>query len=410
MTAIRADCEALDAADALALFRERFDLPSGVIYLDGNSLGALPKATALRLSEVVQQEWGRGLIRSWNTSGWIEAPQRLGAKLAGLIGAKPSEVVVADSTSVNLFKLVAGAASLRPERRIILTEPGNFPTDLYILQGLKALLGERIELRMVSAEELPAAITEEVATVVLTHVHYKSSLRWPMATITRLAHDAGALMLWDLSHSAGALAVDLNSCGADLAIGCGYKYLNGGPGAPSFLFVAERHQAAIQSPLTGWMGHAKPFAFDDAYAPAPDIRAQLCGTPAILAMAALEVGVDLMMEVDMAAVETKGLALGDLFIRLLEARCPTLSLASPREAAARGSHVSFTHTDGYPIMQALIERGVIGDFRAPDILRFGFTPLYTRFVDVWDAVEVLREVLESGAYREKRHSRVAAVT
>ena len=406
----RADAEALDSADPLAGFRARFDLPEGVIYLDGNSLGALPKATAPRLTEVMREEWGRGLIRSWNTAGWIDAPARVGAKIAGLIGAKPGEVVVADSTSVNLFKLAAGALSLRPDRRVILTEPGNFPTDLYMLQGLKRLMGEGVELRVVEADALPAAIDETIAAVVLTHVHYKSGRRWPMAEITAKAHAAGAIMLWDLSHSAGALAVDLNGCETDLAIGCGYKYLNGGPGAPAFLFVAERHQAAIRSPLTGWMGHAAPFDFTDDYAPAADIKAQLCGTPPILGLAALEVGVDLMAEADMASIEAKGAALGDVFIKLVEARCPALTLASPRDPQLRGSHVSFAHPDGYPIMQALISRGVIGDFRSPDILRFGFTPLYTRFVDVWDAVEILHDIIEAGAYLEPRFSERAAVT
>lgn len=406
----RTRAKALDAADPLASFRERFDLPDGVIYLDGNSLGALPKATPPRLAQVMHEEWGGGLIRSWNSAGWIEAPQRVGAKIAGLIGAGAHEVVVADSTSVNLFKLAAGALSLRPNRRLILTEPGNFPTDLYMLQGLQRLMGDGVELRVVEAKALPAAIDEEVAAVVLTHVHYKSGRRWPMGEITAKAHAAGALMLWDLSHSAGALAVDLNGCGADLAIGCGYKYLNGGPGAPAFLFVAERHQRAIRSPLTGWMGHAAPFDFTDAYAPDAGIKAQLCGTPPILGMAALEVGVDLMAEADMATIEAKSAALSDLFIALVEARCPALVLASPREPSARGSHVSFAHVDGYPIMQALIARGVIGDFRAPDILRFGFTPLYTRFADVWDAVEGLREVIETGAFREPRFNQRAAVT
>ena len=288
----RDDCLALDAADPLAPFRAEFDLPEGVIYLDGNSLGALPRATGPRLQAVVAQEWGRDLIRSWNTAGWIDAPARVGGKIAGLVGARPHEVTAADSTSANLFKLVAGALSLRPGRKTILSEPGNFPTDLYVIQGLAALLGEGVRLKTVPADELVAAIDEDVAVVVLTEVHYKTGRRWPMKAVTAAAHAAGALMLWDLSHSAGAVAVDLNGADADLAVGCGYKYLNGGPGAPAFLFVAERHQAAIRSPLTGWMGHADPFAFVDAYAPAPGVRRQLCGTPPILGLSALEVGVD----------------------------------------------------------------------------------------------------------------------
>jgi kynureninase len=403
---------ARDALDPLAPLRESFDLPPGLIYLDGNSLGALPKRTAARVGEVVDIEWGAGLVRSWNTHDWIGAPGRVGAKIAPLIGAAAHEVVVADSTSVNLFKLVCGALGLRPDRRVILTEPGNFPTDLYVLQGIANLLGNRVELRLRPRAELADAIDEETAAVILTHVHYKTAERWPMDEITARAHRRGALAVWDLSHTAGALALDLNAVGADLALGCGYKYLNGGPGAPSFVFVAERWQEALASPLAGWMGHAAPFDFVDDYRPAPGVRRQLCGTPGILGLAALEAGIDVFAGVDMGEVEAKGLALGDAFIDLVETRCDfaNLTLESPRETARRGSHVSFRHPDGYAIMQALIDRGVIGDFRAPDILRFGFTPLYLRFVDVWDAVETLRGVLASGEYRDPRFNRRAAVT
>ncbi len=408
----RDDCLALDAADPLAPVRAEVDLPEGVISLDGNSLGALPRATGPRLQAVVAQEWGRDLIRSWNTAGWIDAPARVGGKIAGLVGARPHEVTAADSTSANLFKLVAGALSLRPGRKTILSEPGNFPTDLYVIQGLAALLGEGVRLKTVPADELVAAIDEDVAVVVLTEVHYKTGRRWPMKAVTAAAHAAGALMLWDLSHSAGAVAVDLNGADADLAVGCGYKYLNGGPGAPAFLFVAERHQAAIRSPLTGWMGHADPFAFVDAYAPAPGVRRQLCGTPPILGLSALEVGVDLHLRAPLAALEAKGKRLGDLFIELVEARCgfAGLTLASPRDAAGRGSHVSYAHADGDAMRQALSARGGSGDVRAPDILRFGFTPLYVGYADVWDAVEILRDVLETRAYDQEDYRRVSAVT
>lgn len=408
----REDLHALDLSDPLAEVRHAFDLPDGVIYLDGNSLGALPKTAAGRLQDMVQRQWGRDLIRSWNTSDWIGAPARVGAKIAPLIGAAPDEVIVADSTSVNLFKLVCGAVALRPGRRTILAEPGNFPTDLYILQGIEGLLGGRVKVVTRPRGELPGAIDEDTAAVVLTHIHYKTAERWPMAGITALAHARGALTIWDLCHSAGAVAVDLNAAGADLALGCGYKYLNGGPGAPSFAFVAERWQAALPSPLSGWMGHADPFEFGDAFRPAGGIRRQLCGTPGMLGLTGLEAGIDVFAGLDMATVEAKGLALGDAFIDLVEARCVSagLQLVSPREPAARGSHVSFSHPDGYAIMQALIARGVIGDFRAPDIVRFGLTPLYVRFVDVWDAVEILRQVLDSGEYREPRFSRRAAVT
>jgi kynureninase len=410
--ASRAAAVERDRNDALSHTRDAFDLPRGVIYLDGNSLGALPKATATRVADLVQRQWGSDLIRGWNTHDWIGAAARVGGKIAPLVGARPDEVIVADSTSVNLFKLVSGALSLRPGRRVILTEPGNFPTDLYILQGLQRLLGERVELRIRSREDLPGAIGADTAAVVLTHVHYKSSLCWPMAEITARAHEAGALAVWDLSHSAGALPVDLNGAQADLAVGCGYKYLNGGPGAPSFVFVARRWQERIETPLTGWMGHAALFEFDDAYLPAGDIRRQLCGTPGMLGLAALESGVDGFAGIDMTALSAKGRALGDLFIERVEACCAGhgLSLASPRDAGRRGSHVSFSHPMGYAIMQALIARGVIGDFRAPDILRFGFTPLYLSFTDVWDAVEILREVLDTGIYRAPRFSVRAAVT
>ncbi len=408
----RDDALALDAADPLARFRAAFDLPKGVIYLDGNSLGPPPRAAVARLAGVVTEEWGQGLIRSWNTAGWIEAPGRVGDKIGRLIGAKTGEVVVADSTTVNLFKLTAGALSLRPGRRTILSETGNFPTDLYALQGLAALLPAQARLKSVAPDALLDAIDEDTAVVVLTQVHYKSALRRDMAKVTAAAHAKGALILWDLSHSAGAISVDLNGAGADLAVGCGYKYLNGGPGAPSYLFVAERHQGEIRSPLTGWMGHAEPFAFEDGYRPARDIRGQLTGTPSVLGLAALEAGVDLQLEADPAAIEAKGLALADLFIAEVEARAddPALTLASPRDPAERGLHVSFAHPHGYALVQALIARGIIGDFRSPDIARYGFSPLYLSFAQVWDAAAAFAEVLATRAWdRPEFHAR-AAVT
>jgi kynureninase len=405
------EARALDAADPLRAFRDRFDLPEGVIYLDGNSLGALPKATRARLRTAVDEEWGRELIRSWNTNDWIGAPARVGDKIAGLIGAKPGEVIVADSTSVNLFKLLAAALRARPGRKVILAEPGNFPTDLYVAQGVAELLGD-VEVRLASAASIADTIDEGVAVVMLTHVHYKSGARHDMAAITRRAHEAGALVLWDLSHSAGALEVDLNGAGADLAVGCGYKYLNGGPGAPAFLFVAERHQATMHSPLTGWMGHAAPFEFGDDYRAVDGIGRFLCGTPSVLAMLALEVGVDLAAEAGMPALAAKSRQLCTAFITAVEQACDGmgLTLVTSRDAAARGSQVSFVHPDAYPIMQALIERGVIGDFRAPDILRFGFTPLYVGFEDVWRAAETLEDLMTSGAWRAARFQERAKVT
>ena len=400
----RTDAEALDATDPLARYREAFDLPDGLIYLDGNSLGPLPRATAQRLDEAVRAEWGQGLITSWNAAGWIDAPQRVGAKIAGLIGATANEVVVADSTSINLFKLAAGALSLRHGRRTIFTEAGNFPTDIYVLEGLAALSGAT--LRTVGRGQLVEAIDADTAVVVLTHVDYKSARCWDIHALTAAIQAKGALVLWDLSHTTGALAVDLNAAGADLAVGCGYKYLNGGPGAPAFLYVAERHQAAIRSPLSGWMGHAAPFAFEPSYLAAPDIRAQLCGTPPILGIAALEVGVDLVLAAVAKAVEAKGRALCDLFIELVMARDLSLTLTGPRDMSQRGLHVSLAHPEAYALVQALIARGVIGDFREPDIARFGFSPLFLRYVDVWDAAEMLAEVLRTRAWdRPEFHQR-----
>jgi kynureninase len=412
MTVTRADALALDSADKLAPFRDRFALPDDIVYLDGNSLGALPKATPARLAELVAAEWGRDLIRSWNIHGWIDLPFRVGDKIARLIGARPGEVVAADSTSINVFKLIAAALQLRPERRVILSESENFPTDLYIAQGLIALLGDTHALRLVAPEAVADAVDADVAVVLLTHVNYRSGRMHDMAEITRRAHAAGALMLWDLAHSAGAMPVDLTGSDADLAVGCGYKYLNGGPGAPAFLYVAHRLQGVFRSPLTGWLGHAAPFEFDPRYRPAAGIAASVVGTPPILSLAALEIGIDLALEADLAAVREKSLALAQLFIDCVAERCAGLglTLASPSRGAERGSQICYAHAEGYAIMQALIAGGIIGDFRAPDILRFGFTPLYTRFVDVWDAVEGLRDVLEKRQWDRPEFKRRAAVT
>jgi kynureninase len=405
------DVRRMDAEDTLAPFRERFSLPEGLIYLDGNSLGALPRDTAARVADTVTREWGSGLIGSWNDADWIGAPQRIGGKIARLLGATAKEVVVADSTSVNLSKLLHAGIGARPGRTVILTEPSNFPTNLYVAQGVAAMI-PGASVRTVPREDIVAAIDETVAVVMLTHVHYKSGAMFDMAAMTRAAQAKGALMLWDLSHSAGAVPIDLNAAGADLAIGCGYKYLNGGPGAPAFLYVAERHQADVRSPLTGWMGHAAPFDFGDDYAAGAGVNRFLCGTPPVIGMAALEVGVDLMLEADPDALFAKSRALCDLFVELVERECAGLGLTlmSPRDAGVRGSHVSFAHAHGYPVMRALIARGVVGDFRAPDILRFGFTPLYVGYEDVWRAVAVLRDVLASGAWDRPEFRARAAVT
>ena len=405
----RDDCLALDRADPLADRRGLFDLPDGLIYLDGNSLGALPHAVKAQVARTVEAEWGHDLIRSWNTAGWIDLPKRVGAKIAPLIGAAVDEVICADSTSTNIFKLAAGALALRPGRRVIVSEPGNFPTDLYVLQGLAKLLGD-VELRVVEPAQIPGALGEEVALLLLTQTHYKSGRLHDMAALTRAAHAAGALTLWDLSHSAGALEVDLNGADADLAVGCGYKYLNGGPGAPAFAYVARRHQGAFRSPLSGWMGHARPFDFVDDYRPGEGMARLLCGTPQVIGMAALEAALSAFDGVSLAALRAKSMRLGDLFIELVEQRLEGFAIASPRDATQRGSQVSLRHADGYPIMQALIARQVVGDFRAPDILRFGFAPLYIRHVDVWDAVDRFAQVMASGEWREPRFNQVSAVT
>jgi kynureninase len=409
MSLTREACEALDRDDPLAERRTMFLLPEGTIYLDGNSLGAMPRAVRGRLAQAIDREWGQDLIKSWNTADWINLPARVGAKIAPLIGAEADEVIAADSTSVNLFKLAAGALALRPGRKVIVSEPGNFPTDLYILQGLRDFL-PGVELRIVEPGRLLEALDEDVALLLLTHVHYKTGAVHDMAALTAAAHEVGALALWDLSHSAGALAVDLNGCGADLAVGCGYKYLNGGPGAPAFLYVARKHHLNFRTPLSGWMGHAAPFAFADNYAPAGGILRTLCGTPSVLGLTALDAALGAFDGVAMAEVRAKSMKLGDIFLSLIEARDLGFGLGCPRDSARRGSQVSLTHPHGYPIVQALIARGVVGDFRAPDVLRFGFCPLYLRYIDVWDAVDRLAAIMAVGEWREPRFHEVAAVT
>jgi kynureninase len=417
----RPDCERLDAEDPLAALRGQFQLPEGKLYLDGNSLGVLPKATPARVAQVVQHEWGEHLIESWNTAHWIELPQRVGNKIAQLVGAGPNELVAADSTSVNLFKVLSAALTMAhadaPQRHVIVSERDNFPTDLYIAESLARERG--FELVLVDAPEQiePRLARGDVAVLMLTQVNYRTGRLHDMAALTAAAHAAGALAVWDLAHTAGALPVHLKRDDADFAIGCGYKYLNGGPGAPAFVWVHPRHADRFWQPLAGWMGHAAPFAFNPGYRPAPGISRYLCGTPPVIQMAALECGVDSVLAAaplgGMDALRSKSLALTELFMRLVAERCGGhgLGLVTPHEASHRGSQVSYALAEGgYAIVQALIARGVVGDFRAPDILRFGFTPLYLRFVDVWDAVEHLRQVLDSGEWRQERFHRKAAVT
>lgn len=408
----RAECEALDARDPLRALRQEFALEPGLIYLDGNSLGPLTHAAARRVEGMLHGEWGKDLIKSWNLHGWIDLPKRLGAKIARLIGAHPDEVLVADSTSINLFKLAAAASRARGSRRRIVSESGNFPTDLYVLQGLVDLAGGGIELVAVPRERILEAIDADTFLVVLTHVHYKSGEPFDMKAITERAHAVGARMLWDLSHSAGALPVDLADSGADFAVGCTYKYLNGGPGSPAFLFVRRDLHGQVEPVLTGWMGHDSPFDFDDQFRPAAGMNRHRCGTPSLLAFAALEGALEVFADVSLAELRRKSLELSALFVATVESGgAPEgLSFASSREAARRGSHVVFAHREGYAVMQALIARGIIGDFRAPDLLRFGFAPLYVRYVDVWDAAQALRSVLAAGAHRAVAAQARSAVT
>jgi kynureninase len=427
-------CLARDRDDPLAALRALFALDDadadGVVYLDGNSLGPPPRAAAGRVAHVVAREWGRGLIRSWNDAAWITLAQRVGDRIGRLVGVPSGELIVADSTSVNLYKVLAAALQIAgaeaPARRIVLSERGNFPSDLYVADTLARERGGRLELA--GDADLAAAIGRDPAVVLLTHVDYRTGRMHDMPAVNRAAHDAGALVVWDLAHSAGAVPVALHGDGtpgsaADFAVGCGYKYLNGGPGAPAFVWAHPRHTARMDAegwrqPLAGWLGHAAPFAFDREYRPARGIGRFACGTPPILALAALDCGVDALLAAEacggLAAIRAKSLALTDLFIALVEARCGGhgLSLVTPRDHGRRGSQVSLTHAagGGYAIVQALLARGVIGDFRAPDILRFGFAPLYLRFADVWDAVERLVQVLDAGEWRDPRFQDRAVVT
>ena len=402
----RAACFKLDQADPLARWRDEFQLPDDVIYLDGNSLGAQPRAVRAA-TERVLSDWSNTLVGGWNSAGWYEAPSRVGAKIAALIGAHPDEVVVTDSMSVNLYKLLVSAARLQPDRDVVLCESRSFPSDRYI--ATSALGGM---CRHVDAHEIESQIDQSTAVVYLSHVDYKSAQMHDMARINQRAHDCGATVIWNLAHSAGAMPLELSKLETDFAVGCGYKYLNGGPGAPSFLYVARHLQEKLQQPLTGWFGHKEPFAFSDRYQPADGVQRFLCGTPPIVSMATLEAAVDLFQHVDLAQIRDKSVAMTSLLIDQVLYRGSQLGLelASPVDPNERGSHVSFGHESGYSIMQALSDRNVIGDFRAPDLIRFGMTPLYLRFVDVWDAIETLIEVLETDAWRDAKYQQQKPVT
>ena len=410
----RAHCEALDACDPLRSHRGRFELPERTAYLDGNSLGALPKATAARINGVVREQWGHGLIRSWNTHGWVTLPQRIGAKLARLLGAADDEVIITDSTSVNIFKLLAGALAIDDvaKRRVILSERGNFPTDLYMTAGLNTLLGGKYTLKLVDAAEIEDALDADVAVALITQVDYCTGRLHDMARLNARAKKAGTRIVWDLSHSAGAVPLELNKHGAELAVGCGYKYLNGGPGAPAYVYVTKSLQENFAQPLSGWFGHRAPFAFASAYTPAPGIERMLCGTPSVIAMVALDCGIDTFDNTSMEVVREKSLALSEIFRTLIDQQCGEFDFTcvSPADSATRGSQLSFAHEHAYAIMQALIDRGVIGDFRQPNLMRFGFTPLYVRFVDCWDAVSNLREVMLSGAWQADKYRQRNRVT
>ncbi|WP_439115453.1 kynureninase [Hydrogenophaga sp.] len=419
------DCLNLDAQDPLRSLRQQFSIPAGTIYLDGNSLGVMPVATPARVADTVTREWGTDLIQSWNKNGWFAMPQQVGNKIARLIGAGDNEVVATDSTSINLYKVLSAALNMAavdsPTRKRIVSERSNFPTDLYMAEALCKERG--LELVLVEPDGIAAALTADVAVLMLTHVNYRTGAMHNMPAVTAAAHAAGALMVWDLAHSAGAVPVDLSGAGADYAVGCGYKYLNGGPGAPAFVWVNPKHASRFWQPLAGWWGHAAPFAFTPDYQPAPGITRYQCGTQPIISLAALDCGLDVFAAAEalggMAALRTKSLALTDLFIALVEARCAGhgLGLATPRAHAERGSQVCLTREEGaYAIVQALIARGVVGDYRAgdgashKDILRFGFTPLYIGFEEVWHAVEHLKQVLESGEWQRPEFNRQHAVT
>ncbi|WP_435926349.1 kynureninase [Mesorhizobium sp. WSM4083] len=405
--------EAMDATDPLRAMRDRFILPEGVIYLDGNSLGAASHAVCGELQQAATQEWAQDLIRAWNTAGWFEMPIELGDQLGRLIGAAAGQTVVCDTTSTNIYKVLHAALEMRPGRSVIVAEGDSFPTDLYIAEGVASTRdGVLLRLAGVDAPTIEELIDENVAVVLVNHVNYKSGELRDMAALTRKAHAAGALIVWDLCHTAGALPVELDQADADFAIGCTYKYLNGGPGAPAFIYAAQRHHGDISQPLSGWWGHARPFAFERGYVAGTGIRRFLCGTQPVLSMRALKGALAIWSDVDMAALRKKSVALTELFIQLVEARCGAygLTLETTRDATMRGSQVSFLHDHGYQIMRALIERGVIGDFRAPSTIRFGFTPLYVGYKDVWLAVEVLEDILRTGAWKDQRFAVKEAVT
>jgi kynureninase len=408
----REACVARDCVDPLRGFRDRFMIPEGLIYLDGNSLGPMPRTAAGILGRTIEQEWGQDLIRSWNTAGWFDMPVRLGDRIAALIGAAPGQTVVCDTTSINLYKAMHAAIGLRPDRDVVIAEDESFPTDLYIVEGAMKSAGRPMKRRLIGADgpSIEALLDRNVAVAVLSHVNYRTGALLDMAAITRQLHDAGALVVWDLCHSIGVVEIEFDLHAVDFAVGCTYKYLNGGPGSPAFISVAKAHQANAQHPLSGWWGHAAPFAFDRDFRPDAGIRRFLCGTQPIISLRGVDVALDAMEGVEVAALRQKSLALTELFMARVTALLPGLDIETPRQSSLRGSQVGITFDRGYAVVQAMIERGVIGDFRAPDLMRFGFAPIYVRFADVWDAAEILASCINAEVWRDPRFNRQLGVT
>ena len=405
-------CVARDSADPLRGFRDRFVLPEGVVYLDGNSLGPMPRAAADVLNRTIEQEWGHDLIRSWNSAGWFDMPARLGDRIGALLGAAPGQTLICDTTSINLYKAIHAAIGLRPDRNVVIAEEESFPTDLYIIEGAMRSAGRPMQRRLIGRDgpSIDSLLDGQVAVAVLSHVNYRTGELLDMAGITRRLHDSGALVVWDLCHSAGVVEIAFDRHAVDFAVGCTYKYLNGGPGSPAFISVAKTHQAAAQHPLSGWWGHAAPFAFDRDFRPDAGIRRFLCGTQPIISLRGVEVALDAMQGVEMAALRQKSLALTELFMARVGALLPGLDIVTPRLPSSRGSQVGISFDKGYAVVQAMIERGVIGDFRAPDLMRFGFAPLFVRYQDVWDAAEILASCINAEVWRDPRFDRVLDVT
>jgi kynureninase len=408
----KASCQQLDREDPLAFCRERFELPDELIYLDGNSLGAMPSSMPRVMQQTLDSEWSGDLIQSWNKAGWAQLSQTLGDRVGRLVGADQDQIVVCDTTSANLYKAIRAACDMRPERKVILTELDNFPTDLYIIEGAMTGVAREMRREIVAQQDILDSLDDKVAILVLSHINYKTGEILPMLEITEAAHRVGALVIWDLSHSAGVLPIELDECEVDFAVGCTYKYLNAGPGAPAFIYVASRHIAQARQPLNGWWGHAEPFAFEDEFRPAGNISRFLCGTQPVLSLKGVACGLDSYAGVSMLQVREKSKGLCDLFIRLLGQECPDsrLQLIGPRCRERRGSQVSYRFEHGYALMQALIERGVVGDFRAPDLMRFGFSPLYIRYEDIWNAVQCLKICLQQKIWQQDKYHRRQPVT